>query len=177
MEVAKLKEEERVKASQAPAAEPSPLPLMIIGSLWVLLAASIFIYQLARPAQIEIEWVTETEFDTAGFNIYRAEARDAEYVQLNPNLISSAAIDPTSGASYSFVDSDVTSGLVYYYVLEDVELNGNLIRHEEDIIAGEFTRFEWWALVSVPISFLVGLLLLFTGITRLRNRAGKAAKL
>ena len=167
MEVANLKGKSASVQNKPP--EPSPVPLAVIGSLWILLAAAILIYQVARPARIEIEWVTETEFDTAGFNIYRAESQAGEFTQLNERLIPSNA-DLASGSTYTYVDNSISSGQTYYYVLEDVELDGTLVRHEEEIIAGNFTRFEWWALVSIPVSTLVGLLLLFTGISRMRKK-------
>ena len=157
----------RQTAAPAPT-QPSPVPLLVIGCLWLLLAAAILIYQINRPAQIEISWTTETEFETAGFNIYRAEQADGDYVRLNERLIASEA-DPTSGATYLFVDNEIRSGQTYYYLLEDVELSGITVRHEDELIAGEFNQFEWWSYLAAPISILVGCILLFTGISRWRQ--------
>ena len=37
--------------------------------------------------KVTLEWVTESEIDNGGFNIYRAEEEDAEYIQINDSLI------------------------------------------------------------------------------------------
>ena len=94
--------------------------------------------EFRRPATIVIEWETETEFDTAGFNIYCSVVTDddckaidaSNYDQINDELIPSSA-DPSSGATYSFEDKNVESGLQYCYALEDVEFisEQNVIRH------------------------------------------------
>ena len=131
----------------------------------MLFGAAVLLYQLARPAQIEVEWITETEFETAGFNIYRSTAADGEYQRLNEALIPSTA-EPATGARYIFVDDDIAADTTYYYVLEDVEYSGNLQRHADEVLAGEFARFEWWALLAIPVPLLVGGVLLYTGLRR-----------
>ena len=92
------------------------LEFFVLGILWFTLGGAILYMQFARPPVIEIELVTETEFDTAGFNISRSATPDGEFVQINPQLIPSAA-DPSSGANYSYTDSDVPAGETYYYKL------------------------------------------------------------
>ena len=144
---------------------PSHTPLLIIGVLWLLFGAAVLLYQLARPAQIEIEWITETEFETAGFNIYRATAPDGDFVRLNEALIPSRA-EPAAGARYVYIDENIAADTQYFYVLEDVEYSGNLQRHDNEVLAGEFARFEWWALLAIPVPLLVGGVLLFTGLRR-----------
>ena len=73
-------------------------------------------------------WETKSEIDNAGFNIYRAESEDGEYVKINDNLILAAG-SPTEGASYKFVDGDVNNRKTYYYKLEDIDLNGVSTMH------------------------------------------------
>src|SRR5687768_18527287 len=90
---------------------------LLLSLLWLGLAVAIVITQLVTPPKIEIRWVTETEFETAGFNIYRSESAEGEFVQINERLIASAA-DPAAGASYSFTDETVEAGKTYYYRLE-----------------------------------------------------------
>jgi hypothetical protein len=73
---------------------------------------------------IDINWVTSSEIDTAGFNIYRDEAENGQYTtQLNPELIPSTG-SSTNGVSYNFEDAPVATGKIYYYMLEAIDLNG-----------------------------------------------------
>ncbi len=77
---------------------------------------------------ILLAWTTASEVDNEGFNIYRSEAEDGEYVKINDALIPAQG-DPSTGASYSFVDTDVRPGKTYYYKLEDVDTSGNSTFH------------------------------------------------
>lgn len=75
-----------------------------------------------------VEWTTESEVNLAGFNIYRSENRDGPYVKLNDTLIP-ASPDPVTGGSYTYTDSTAEPGVIYYYQLEDVELDGKSTMH------------------------------------------------
>jgi hypothetical protein len=77
----------------------------------------------AADGGVRVEWQTVSEVDNAGFNLYRSEAADGEYVKLNAALIPAQG-DPAQGASYAFDDTDVVPGTTYYYKLEDVDLFG-----------------------------------------------------
>jgi hypothetical protein len=70
-----------------------------------------------------LEWATETELDNAGFNIWRSEEKDGEYVRINPYFIPAEG-DAGFGAKYSFTDYDVTNEVIYYYKLEDMDIYG-----------------------------------------------------
>ena len=140
---------------------PSQRLLAVIGVLWLLLAAAIIVTQFSSPTPIKIEWETETEIDTAGFNVYRSETEDGEFVRINEQLIPSKG-SSVSGASYSFVDKGVEAGQTYYYQLEDVELDNSSERHP--IIEYEAPLVEWWVPVTAAFSVLCGLLLLLKGL-------------
>ena len=77
---------------------------------------------------VALVWSTKSEIDNAGFNLYRSEAEDGEYVQLNDALISAEG-SATQGASYKFIDTDVQNRKTYYYKLEDIDLNGISTMH------------------------------------------------
>jgi hypothetical protein len=87
----------------------------------------------ARPEgrAILVHWETASEIDNAGFNLYRATSLEGEKGRLNGNLIPSQ-VPPGSpiGAEYSWLDSQVVSGTVYYYWLEDVDIYGRATLHE-----------------------------------------------
>jgi hypothetical protein len=83
---------------------------------------------IPESGKVTLKWVTESEIDNAGFNIYRAEAEDGEYVKINTSLIPAEG-SPTQGASYQYVDENVKNRTTYYYKLEDIDLNGNSTMH------------------------------------------------
>jgi hypothetical protein len=84
----------------------------------------------AIPAsnKVILEWTTESEINNAGFNIYRAESEDGEYVKINPTLIPAEG-NGTSGATYKYVDDSVRNRITYYYKLEDIDLKGTSTMH------------------------------------------------
>ena len=83
--------------------------------------------QLGRP--IVIRWSTESEVNTAGFNIYRAESEAGPWIQINDRLIPGST-DPLRGNTYVFTDTEVLAGKTYWYELEEVELGGKTTRLE-----------------------------------------------
>ena len=74
-------------------------------------------------------WRTESEIDTAGFNIYRGVIGSAEMTKLNDTLIPAKGT-ATSGAEYTYVDDDVRNGVIYIYKLEDVDTAGTVTEHK-----------------------------------------------
>lgn len=77
---------------------------------------------------VTLNWVTETETDTAGFNILRAKSKYGVYIKINPSLIPAEG-SATQGASYEFVDNDVRNGKKYFYKLEDIDMNQTSTLH------------------------------------------------
>lgn len=83
-----------------------------------------------KPGQpIVISWSTETEVNTAGFNVYRALSEDGPWEKINDRLIPGSP-DPLRGGNYTFTDSKVQAGVSYWYELEEVELSGQTTRLE-----------------------------------------------
>lgn len=126
----------------------------ILGVIWLILAAGIAITQLTSGPSIEIVWKTASEFDTAGFNIYRSERRDQGFLRINDDLIHGAA-DTALGAEYIFVDQDIRRGTTYYYRLEDVEYDNSTTLHET--ISGRADYVENWALLLIGICLLISI--------------------
>jgi len=73
---------------------------------------------------VRITWETAAELDNVGFNLYRSEASDGEYVQLNESLVPGQHPGSSMGATYTWTDRDVQPGQTYYYRLEDVDVRG-----------------------------------------------------
>jgi hypothetical protein len=134
---------------------------LILGAVWLILAVGIAIAQFANTPTIEITWKTASEFDTAGFNVYRSDRQDQGYLRLNDDLIHGKA-DSTIGAEYIFIDNDVLRGMTYYYRLEDVEYDNSATLHET--IAGRADYFENWAFLLIGICIVVGISFLVHGI-------------
>jgi hypothetical protein len=79
-------------------------------------------------SKVIIQWSTEAEIENAGFNIYRSEAEDGEYIKINDSLIPAQG-SSTQGTSYEYVDNGLQNRKTYYYKLEDIDLNGVSIMH------------------------------------------------
>ena len=79
--------------------------------------------------RVELVWVTEYEIDNEGFQIYRREAGTVEepYPLLDRPI--PAQGDEFAGSTYRWVDETVTDGVLYEYVLEDIDLRGLRTRH------------------------------------------------
>ncbi|UCE06965.1 MAG: T9SS type A sorting domain-containing protein, partial [bacterium] len=77
-----------------------------------------FYGQKNSDGSIDLFWTTSYEKDCAGFNIYRSESQDDNFIKINDQLISGQK-------NYSFHDITPQAGTTYYYRLEDVSLNGN----------------------------------------------------
>ena len=77
----------------------------------------------ASNGRVKLEWVTEAEIDNAGFNIWRAEAENGEYVQLNEEIIPARG-SASKGAKYVFTDNIAKNRNTYFYKLEDIDVYG-----------------------------------------------------
>ncbi len=77
----------------------------------------------ASNGRVKLEWVTESEIDNAGFNIWRADAEDGEYVKLNDEIIPAKG-SATKGAKYVFTDKTAKNRNTYFYKLQDIDVYG-----------------------------------------------------
>jgi hypothetical protein len=76
---------------------------------------------------IEIRWSTESEINTMGFWISRAESEDGPFERVNGVLIPGSGTG-SSRKSYSFIDRNIGTGKHYWYRLEEQDGNGDLNR-------------------------------------------------
>ena len=84
---------------------------------------SSFNTKLNKDGKVEIRWITESEIDNAGFNIYRSQSKNGNFVKINNNLIPGAG---TTGERNTYIWKDTTakSGIEYYYRITDVSFSG-----------------------------------------------------
>ncbi len=81
-----------------------------------------------KAGRVILEWSTESEIDNAGFNLFRSESENGNYIKINTSLIPAKG-SSTQGAFYEFVDTNVQNRKTYYYKLEDIDLNGTSTMH------------------------------------------------
>lgn len=139
-----------------------PSLLLGLGVAWLLLAGSILVFQLFRQKQITIQWNTETEQNTAGFQLYRSLTPNGDFELITPEMIASEG-GPVSGGSYSFEDT-VEAGKTYYYLIEEIEYDSTVHQYQEDIISRQVPLVEWWAIMMTAVALLVGIGLVITGL-------------
>ncbi|MCM2323429.1 MAG: C25 family cysteine peptidase [Oligoflexia bacterium] len=78
---------------------------------------------------IAVDWVTGSELDHAGFNVYRADAPGTGLVQINRTLIRNFSSSVLGHGRYRFVDTRVENERPYFYYVEDVATNGRRTLH------------------------------------------------
>lgn len=135
--------------------------LPAIGVAWLLLAGLIMVTQLGKDPQIEITWITETEFDTAGFNVWRSDSQQGEYLKVNDLLIPGAP-DAAAGAEYRYVDEGVERGKIYYYRLEDVAFDNSTVQHE--VVSASVQGISRVALGMALACVLIGAILILSNV-------------
>lgn len=143
-----------------------------IGLLWIFASCAALGYELIRKPKLVIQWDTETEVNTAGFNLYRSIHIDGQYDRLNPSLIHGAD-DPLAGGKYIFTDENVEAGQVYYYQLEEVETDGRVNRI--DVIQGRAPGVKYWFLALSVAGIFFGLVLVGKGLITIFRRQSKEA--
>ena len=104
-----------------------------VGPLAVTLAS---MTAVAQTNAIQVNWDTVSEINNAGFNLYRATSPDGPWIKLNSSVIPSQNPGSSEPASYQYQDAyQLTAGATYYYVLEDVGLDGATYRHPDPVSA------------------------------------------
>lgn len=85
----------------------------------------------AKPydGKVAIEWETGSEWDHRGFNVYRSLDITTGYVQINANLVRNVISSTSSRGKYRFIDTQVSNGTLYYYMVEDIATNGDKEKH------------------------------------------------
>ena len=89
---------------------------------------------IVKNDEVVIEWTTASEFNNAGFNIFRKEIGDDTFIKLNAQLIPGAETT-SSRRSYSFTDKSAKVDVAYMYQIQDVSYDG-----EYNIVAASQLR-------------------------------------
>lgn len=79
-------------------------------------------------ATIIVKWSTASELETVGYNLLRSETESGPFNQINGQPITSSE-DPLTGGEYTYEDKGVSAGKTYYYILQELEINGGKNQH------------------------------------------------
>lgn len=109
------------------------------------------IYRLFNPS-VQIEWTTESEVDTLGFNLMRADHSFPEDSQkITPQLIMAWG-SPIAGEKYQFVDTNVKAGKSYIYHLQEITYSNETVVLESINVE---VRYQGLLEIMIAIGFLV----------------------
>jgi hypothetical protein len=75
------------------------------------------------PGGIRLAWQVASELDTAGYRLWRSDSADGDYEQVSGDLIP-AYPGGLMPADYTWEDTGVVEGQVYYYKLEERDTHG-----------------------------------------------------
>jgi len=85
---------------------------------------SSFTATLSSQTQVNLQWITESESNILGFNVYRSvDSHIAHAIKLNIGLIEGT--NTSSQHSYNFSDSEFEPSSIYYYWVESAEMDNN----------------------------------------------------
>ena len=112
------------------------LPIILLLIPTIALSAVTLVYFEVDPGDqaIFVYWETASEAGNLGFYLWRSEEEQTGYYKLpvsDPNLHFIPSADEGAGTFYDYVDDEVTSGVLYYYKVQDVPDSG---------IDGEFSQ-------------------------------------
>jgi len=77
---------------------------------------------------VELNWITESEVNNLGFNVYRSTNDEENYHNINGVLIEGAG-NSSEANDYYFTDSEIVPGNRYSYKIEDVSNDGQKEMH------------------------------------------------
>ena len=96
-----------------------------------LIAALIsgLVFSSAAPADDDIgisnriKWVTASELNNFGFDVFRGDSEDGSFVRVNESTIAGAGSSDTP-IQYEFVDDSIETETVYWYYVESISMSG-----------------------------------------------------
>ncbi len=96
--------------------------------------AAITLAEMSATAQTDstilVRWVTATESNSSQFILYRSGQPDGPW-NTEINRQDAKDISGLVGATYTYIDAAVEQGRTYYYVLGELEKNGNLTKYTD----------------------------------------------
>lgn len=93
----------------------------------VLITGLIFLSD--APAEVDIglsnriKWVTASELNNFGFDVFRGDREEGPFIRVNENTIPGAGSSDTP-SQYEFVDDTIEAERVYWYYVESISMSG-----------------------------------------------------
>lgn len=86
---------------------------------------SSFTATASSELSVTLQWVSESETNHAGYNVYRGESEDlGSALKINTQIIDNGAANGTQ-ISYVYSDFEIYNNMQYYYWLESLSLSGS----------------------------------------------------
>jgi len=103
------------------------------------------------PDSTEVIWEVESQIENLGWNLYRSETKDDEFVRINAEVIQG---DGTTDISkkYKFVDKDTQKGKSYFYYLECISFEGQTNKSNIIEVSLANTSLSWGAIKSLTLN-------------------------
>jgi len=142
---------------------PARSLLFLLGCLWLGYAAIVLIAQTMAVSRATLTWKTETEVNTAGFNVYRGEQPDGPWQLLTTAGPLPARGSSMNGSEYRYIDRGLSAGHTYYYVIEEVEYDMTTHRYTGDAVA---LTVDSWRGAAIPLfgaGLVIGLAVIWLG--------------
>jgi hypothetical protein len=87
---------------------------------------------VAMNEAIHLNWVTASETNNDHFAVYRSTSAVGEFAQI---ATLNGAGSTANESRYDYIDRNLINGVTYYYLLADVDINGNVNNHDQMINA------------------------------------------
>jgi hypothetical protein len=99
------------------------IPATVAPADWALPVQLSVLTATSTDRGVVIQWRTESELNNLGYDVYRSENPEGQFVKVNPAYIKGAGTDATPH-DYQFVDESAVVGKTYYYYLETISFSG-----------------------------------------------------
>ncbi|MBM3242524.1 T9SS type A sorting domain-containing protein [Candidatus Poribacteria bacterium] len=107
-----------------------------------------------------LRWITESETNNLGFEVYRAESKDGPFKKINPHRIAGAGTT-ASQHKYEYIDDTAVAGNQYFYYIENIDFSGEKDRSGTiQAMSGPFGKekprmFSKPSVLGPPVKFQV----------------------
>jgi len=88
-----------------------------------LLFSSAIIAGESEGIKNSIKWVTASELNNFGFDVFRGDSEEGPFSKINEHTIPGAGSTDTPN-QYKYIDKSIEAGKVYWYYVESISMSG-----------------------------------------------------